>query len=170
MYLNGNRVKELLQVSEAVKYVQEKTNEIFTIPKKVIQSREKLINLFGNMNDTLRLEGLRAGIERFSEFANSLFLKLLSETSGSTIWNDIKNQQEKYRIDFINGAKVLEHLKSQYGGDVFTSLKIKKPRTLSKIIELLDTLSLTLVDTDIKGSAFEYFLEKTTSTQNDLGE
>ncbi len=63
MYLNGNRVKELLQVSEAVKYVQEKTNEIFTIPKKVIQSREELISLFGNMNDTLRLEGLRAGIE-----------------------------------------------------------------------------------------------------------
>ncbi|AFB26949.1 hypothetical protein RSA_07455 [Rickettsia philipii str. 364D] len=33
------------------------------------------------MNNLLRNEGLRAEIERFSEFANILFLKLLSENN-----------------------------------------------------------------------------------------
>ena len=47
---------------------------------------------------------------------------------------------------------------------------IRKPSTLDDIIERLDPLCLTPVDEDIKGGAFEYFLEKTTSTQNDLGE
>jgi hypothetical protein len=31
------------------------------------------------LNDILRAEGLRAGIEIFSEFSNILFLKLMSE-------------------------------------------------------------------------------------------
>ena len=47
---------------------------------------------------------------------------------------------------------------------------IKNPKTLMHIIDTIDPLILSTIDTDIKGDAFEYFLEKTTSTENDLGE
>lgn len=169
LFLNGQEVKELLKVTEALKYLTEQTNELYTIPKEVIQSRQDMISLFGDLNDVLRGEGLRAGIERFSEFANILFLKLLSEHNKSPVWNEIKKQGSQTRIEYINKI-VLRNMAMQYGGDVFSPLLIKKPSTLDDIIERLDPLYLTPVDEDIKGGAFEYFLEKTTSTQNDLGE
>ncbi|ETO16291.1 Type I restriction-modification system methyltransferase subunit [Reticulomyxa filosa] len=71
---------------------------------------------------------------RFSEFANILFLKLLSEGNEKSWWSDIKSQSNDY------------------------------------IINEIDPLVLSSIDSDIKGDAFEYFLEKTTSTENDLGE
>ena len=169
LYLNGNEVRDLLSVQEAVIYAQEKTNEVFTIPKPIIKSRNQLIQLFSDVNNLLRGEGLRAGIERFSEFANILFLKLLSEHNDSTYWRDVKNVPARYRKDFINST-IYPRLKQKYGGDVITPTKIEKPETLEQIVEKLDPLLLTAVDVDIKGSAFEHFLQKTTSTQNDLGE
>lgn len=170
LYLNGNEVKELLRVTEALRFIQEKTNDVYTVPKEVIKSREELIKVFADMNEILRGEGLRAGIERFSEFANILFLKLLSENNNNSYWDAIKNVDKDLRIGFINGNEVHEKLKTQYGGDVFTSLLIKNPNTLETIIARLDPLHLSYIDEDIKGGAFEYFLEKSTSTENDLGE
>lgn len=169
LFLNGQEVKELLRVKEALGFLSRNTNELYTIPKEVIRSREDMISLFGDLNNVLRSEGLRAGIERFSEFANVLFLKLLSEHQQSAIWNDIKKQRSEDRINYINKI-VLDRIVLKYGGDVFSPLLIKKPSTLDDIIERLDPLYLTPIDEDIKGGAFEYFLEKTTSTQNDLGE
>lgn len=43
------------------------------------QTKEELVQIFGKADDLLRREGLRQGIERFSEFTNLLFLKLISE-------------------------------------------------------------------------------------------
>ena len=37
-------------------------------------------------------------------------------------------------------------------------------------MQKLNPLDLTDIDEDIKGSAFEYFMEKTTTAANDLGE
>ena len=37
-------------------------------------------------------------------------------------------------------------------------------------MDKLDPLTLTDVDSDVKGDAFEYFLKASTSTKNDLGE
>ena len=56
-----------------------KENEVITIPKEVIYGRNQLIKIFEESNNFLRSEGLRAGIERFGEFSNILFLKLISE-------------------------------------------------------------------------------------------
>ena len=39
-----------------------------------------------------------------------------------------------------------------------------------EIMDKLDPLMLTDVDSDVKGDAFEYFLKASTSTKNDLGE
>jgi type I restriction enzyme M protein len=128
-----------------------------------------LISIFKNLNNILRSEGLRAGIERFSEFANILFLKLLSENNEKSWWNTIKAQSNEDIIGYINGY-VIEQIKNKYGGDVFTPISIGNPQTPRHIIDAIDPLILSTIDTDIKGDAFEYFLEKTTSTENDLGE
>ena len=169
LILNGVEVKELIREREALKFLTENTNEIYTLPKKVIISRNELINIFRDLNSTLRGEGLRAGIERFSEFANLLFLKLLNENEKDNYWDDIKKLPDNIFIETINNS-IIKKIETKYGGGVFTPISIKNPRTLRKIIERVDPLILSTIDTDIKGDAFEYFLEKTTSTNNDLGE
>lgn len=169
LILNGEEVKEIIREKEALKFLEENSNEVYTLPKNVIVSRQELLLIFKDLNNTLRGEGLRAGIERLSEFANILFLKLLSENSEYDYWNSIKNQKDSDIIGFINGY-VINDIQNKYGGDVITQLSIANPKTLREIIGRLDPLILSTIDTDIKGDAFEYFLQKTTSTENDLGE
>lgn len=169
LILNGEEVRELVREREALEFLNANSNEAWTIPQEVKVSRDELISQFRNLNDVLRSEGLRAGIERFSEFANILFLKLLSEDSQKSWWNSIKSQSNDDIIGHINGY-VIERIQDKYGGDVFTPISIKNPQTLRHIIDAIDPLILSTIDTDIKGDAFEYFLEKTTSTENDLGE
>lgn len=169
LILNGEEVKELLSEKEILAFINENSNEVFTIPKEVKVSREGLISIFKNLNNILRGEGIRAGIERFGEFANILFLKLLSENNKKSWWNSIKAQSNDDIIGYIN-SYVIEQIKNKYGGDVFTPISISNSKTLRHIIDAIDPLILSTIDTDIKGDAFEYFLEKTTSTENDLGE
>ncbi|HJD55475.1 MAG TPA: N-6 DNA methylase [Rickettsia endosymbiont of Pyrocoelia pectoralis] len=169
LILNGEEVRELLREKELIAFLAANSNEAWTIPKEVKVSREELISVFKNLNNILRSEGLRAGIERFSEFANILFLKLLSENNEKSWWNSIKAQSNEDIIGYINGY-VIEQIKNKYGGDVFTPISLSNPQTLRHIIDAIDPLILSTINTDIKGDAFEYFLEKTTSTENDLGE
>jgi len=169
LILNGEEVKEIIREIEALKFLQENSNEIYTLPPNVIVSRQELLSIFKELNNTLRGEGLRAGIERLSEFANILFLKLLSENSEHDYWNSIKNQKDSDIIGFINDY-VINDIQKNYGGDVLSQLTIINPRTLREIIDRLNPLVLSTIDTDIKGDAFEYFLRNTTSTENDLGE
>ncbi|GAA5251896.1 type I restriction endonuclease [Candidatus Rickettsia kedanie] len=75
LILNGDEVRELLREKELLVFLEANSNEAWTIPKEVKVSREELISIFKNLNNLLRSEGLRAGIERFSEFAKILFLK-----------------------------------------------------------------------------------------------
>jgi type I restriction enzyme M protein len=169
LILNGEEVRELLREKEALEFLSANSNEAWTIPQGVKVSRDVLISKFRNLNDVLRSEGLRAGIERFSEFANILFLKLLSEGSQKSWWNSIKSQSNDDIIGYIN-SYVIGKIQEKYGGGVFTSISIQSPQTLRHIIDAIDPLVLSTIDTDIKGDAFEYFLKKTTSTENDLGE
>lgn len=168
LYINENEVNELIRQKEALKFLEEKTNSIYTIPKNVIVSRQELISIFKNLNNTLRGEGLRAGIERLSEFANILFLKLYTENKADNVWDSIKKVDNEILIKTVN--QTLKHIEENYGASVFTELQIKKPDTLREIITKLDKLTLSTIDTDIKGDAFEYFLQQATATSNDLGE
>ena len=79
LVLNGEEVDELIRELTAIQYLNSGSYELDTIPKQVQLSRQELIGIFDEANNSLRVEGLRAGIERFSEFANILFLKLFSE-------------------------------------------------------------------------------------------
>ena len=75
--LNGEEIDELIREVLALRYLT--THEVSTLDKKVARSRSELIHMFDTVNDLLREEGLQQGLERFTEFANILFLKVLSE-------------------------------------------------------------------------------------------
>lgn len=179
LFLNGEEVDELIRELTAIQYLQIGSNELDTIPKQVQLSRQELIGIFDEANNSLRVEGLRAGIERFSEFANILFLKLFSEIDNlkenqefdrKLKWDFYKDKPTDEILDYINGL-VLPKISKYYNDDnIFSSLQIKDGRVLKKIIDKLDPLVLTDINSDIKGDAFEYFLKATSATGNDLGE
>ncbi len=170
LYLNGVEITEFLPLNILRRFHTSLSNEVYTVPKQVVKSREQLIGIFNELNSDLRSgEGLRAGIERFTEFANILFLKLLSEKGDREIWNELLRLRGEDVLGYLNNV-AMTRLQKVYGGDVITKTAIKNPDTLKKIVNTLNPLQLTNIDEDIKGVAFEHFIQKTTDTQNDLGE
>jgi type I restriction enzyme M protein len=183
LFLNGEEVDELIRELEAIKFLE--NNEVNTISEEVIYDRKQLIKIFEESNNLLRDEGFRAGIERFGEFSNILFLKLIGELEDlkeeegrsdeiildkSLRWSQWKNKTGKELLYFVNDT-VLKNIGEAYNDkDIFTKLQIKNPETLKKIIDKLDPLNLINIDSDIKGDSFEYFLKQSTATKNDLGE
>lgn len=178
--LNGEEIDELIRETLALRYLT--SYEVNTVSPKVQYDRKELIRIFDEANNMLRGEGLRAGIERFGEFANILFLKLISENeqikkeSGiptkfdiSCSWDSIKQIASSARIEYINNT-VYKRLNALYDTDIFTPLQIRDSSILTEIMDKLDPLMLTDVDSDVKGDAFEYFLKASTATKNDLGE
>lgn len=178
--LNGEELDEFVREALAIKFLN--NHEVNTVSTKVQYDRKELIKIFDETNNLLRGEGLRAGIDRFGEFANILFLKLISETEQIKIesgektrfdsychWNAIKEIPLKARIEYINNT-VYKRLNTLYNTEIFTPLNIRNENILSEIMDKLDPLVLTDVDSDVKGDAFEYFLRASTATKNDLGE
>ena len=170
--LNGEDIDEFIREALALKFLA--SWEVNTVSPKVQYDRKELIKIFDEANNMLRGDGLRAGIERFGEFANILFLKLISENEHNRIdyscsWDAIKSIPPTTRIDYINST-VYQRLNNLYGTDIFTPLTIRDNVILKEIMDKLDPLTLTDVDSDVKGDAFEYFLKESTSTKNDLGE
>ena len=72
---DGDLVTSLLTEKQLLRHVKE-GSDIYT-PDVVRYTKQELIKVFGEANDLLRKEGLREGIERFTEFSNLLFLKLI---------------------------------------------------------------------------------------------
>ena len=169
LYFNGVEVNELPSPDLLRKYHIENTNEVFTVSREVIKSRDELIDLFAELNDDFRAAGIRAGIERFIEFANILFLKLLSEKGEGDIWDTLMRLPENDIVHYLNSV-IVDRLKESYGGEVISPVITENPAIIKKIVQKLNPLDLTDIDEDIKGSAFEYFMEKTTTAANDLGE
>jgi type I restriction enzyme M protein len=191
-WLEGNKylrndemlISELLTEKALHKFIDYNTFEIFT-PLKATKTREDLIAVFKKTNDLLREEGLREGIERFTEFSNILFLKLIDEIEDDRevngeerkiekdyCWKAFNDKPAKEMLDYIN-LIILPKLAGKYNhsGDVFsTTLKIKNPETIELIVKELSKLTLLDVDSDIKGDAFEYFLKNSVTIGNDLGE
>ena len=174
--LNGDEVDRFLRETVAAKYFN--AWEVNTISQKVLYARRELISIFDKTNNMLRADGLRAGIERFSEFANILFLKLVNEDSqiykNSNIdhackWDSIKNVHLTARIDYINNT-VFPRLNDMYKTPIFSALTMRSDEILKEIMDKLDPLTLTDIDSDIKGDAFEYFLRASATAKNDLGE
>ena len=169
LFFNGVELNELPSLDLLRKYYVDKTNEVFTVSREVIKSRDELISLFSELNNDFRAAGIRAGIERFSEFANILFLKLLSEKGEDDIWDMLMRLPEKEIVTYLNSV-IVDRFQESYGGEVISPVTTESTPIIKKIVQKLNPLNLTDIDEDIKGSAFEYFMEKTTTATNDLGE
>ncbi len=178
-----NRNKEQLRLDEQVitDFLTEKDvlkfieigSSIFS-PEKITHTKRELIKIFSEANDLLRKEGIREGIERFAEFSNLLFLKLISEIEEDReankeerilekryCWESFNQLESEMMLDHINKI-ILPRLVNKYNnsGDVFQKeLLIKNPENLKRIVDKLSTLQLLDADSDIKGDAFEYFLK-----------
>ena len=182
LVLNGEEVDELIREALALRFLS--SNEVNTLNKRVIKSRSELISVFERVNDLLREEGLQQGLERFTEFSNILFLKVLSEVEDgkeatgqpSSIdhvyrWNYFKEKKGTELLSYV-GDTVLKWFSSEYKDEsLFRGLKIRHPDNLREIIRLLDDLQLTDINADVKGDAFEYFIRSySASNPSDLGE
>ncbi|MCW4013224.1 MAG: N-6 DNA methylase [Candidatus Bathyarchaeota archaeon] len=182
--IDGVAVTQLISEKRINQFISE-GSDITEVSQKTKHTRAELINIFSWANDLLRKEGLREGIERFTEFANLLFLKLISELEiereqngeprildPQYSWEAFADLKPTQMINYINNT-VLPHLVDKYNhsGDVFqTNLSIKNASTLSKIVEKLSQVNLMDADSDVKGDAFEYFLKNSVTVGNDLGE
>lgn len=170
MYFNNVELTEFPSLDLLRKYRVDDTNEVFTIPQKVIKSREELISLFSELNDDFRSIGIQAGTDRFSEFANILFLKLLSEKNDDGTWDALMRiVPERDILSYLNET-IIPRLSDDYGGEVISPITAESTSMIKKIVQKLSPLNLTDIDEDIKGVAFEHFMERTTTAKNDLGE
>ena len=169
LFLNNLEVTEPLAPQQLKRFWESGSNSVMTVPYRVIESRSQLIDVFETLNNVLRQAGIRAGLERFTEFSNILFLKLLSEReSNDSTWNDLLKKSDEDLPSYLNDY-VVARLKKLYKSDVLSETRVNG-RALKKIISELNPLHLMSVDEDLKGVAFEHFLSRTTSTHNDLGE
>ena len=181
--LDGDLIADLISERLLLRFINE--GPAIQSPIEASLSKQQLIDVFADANDLLRNEGLREGIERFSEFSNLLFLKLISEMEDEReqrgeqrilepryCWPYFCERSADDMLDYINDT-ILPRLVNRYNhsGDVFQrKLLINSSAALKRIVDRLSALTLLNADSDIKGDAFEYFLKNSVTVGNDLGE
>lgn len=182
--LDGDPVRELVSEKKLLRFINEGV-DIKEAPETVRHSREELIQIFRWANDLLRKEGLR-NLDRFVEFANILFIKIMSEIEAlreatgegrrldaSLCWESFADVKDaKKMLNYINNSVLKDGFAKKYNhsDDIFQeTLKIRNPETVKAIVNKLSKLTLINTESEIKGDAFEYFLKELASG-NDLGE
>jgi type I restriction enzyme M protein len=184
LYYNSEMVTEFLSEKRLTLFI-EAGSKIFS-EQRITHSKVELIRIFQEANDILRKDGLSEGKERFIEFSNLLFLKLISdiekqrEDNGEPrrleniyCWDAYKDKVASELYEYINKI-VLPRFDKEYNhtSNIFNKkLLINKADHLKEIINGISKIG-NLLDTnsDIKGDAFEYFLKNSISVGNDLGE
>ena len=180
LFDNGTEVSTIKNADFYKKFILSNSNSYIS-DIITINSKEELINVFSFANQKLRKAGVTKGMERFFEFSNLLFLKLISEDNdivSDTIpqyvrWETYKNKSGEELLRYINDTVIptLENIFNRNGEKtLFSKLIIKDTVALKQIIDKLDVLNLSGIKTDIKGDAFEYFIQQYNSSNNDLGE
>ena len=180
---DGLLVTELISEKLLLRFIREGTE--ISSPAIVTHTKDEIIEIFSFADNLLRQEGMREGVERFTEFSNLLFLKMIDEIEEDKekkgekrrldkryCWSSFNKKPAKELMDYINDT-ILPKLVDKYNGsgDVFQKeLGIKNPMILKKIVDKLSELVLSNTDSDIKGDAFEYFLKNSITVGNDLGE
>lgn len=177
---DGIEVDTIKEATFYNKFIVANSNN-YVSKKLSINSKEELISVFAFTNQKLRKAGITKGMERFFEFSNLLFLKLISENNDIVSeeippyikWETYRNKQGEELLSYINDIVVpnLEKIfNRQDEKKLFTKLIIKDTIALKQIIDKLNKLNLSGIKTDIKGDAFEYFIQQYNSSNNDLGE
>lgn len=181
IYIDDIKLDKIPSLEILLKLSKIEGNNLVLSSKLKIESREQLISVFDYANNQLRAAGITTGITRFTEFSNLLFLKLISEKNENVKyeipdfikWDSYKNLEGEALLTQINEIvipKLDDIFKSKEKDTIFNKLKITDYIALKKIINKLDQLDLSNIKTDIKGDAFEYFIQKYNSGNNDLGE
>ena len=180
--IDGEELQDFIDQLTSLRFIHEGP-EILSAPKGINFSREELLEIFKKINKNLRKDGLRDGYERFSAFAEILFLKLIDESEKLNehrgiarkhpkrfCWSDFtKNYTGQELFDFVKDS-VWTQMKKEYG-DIFEApLGIRNATTLEEVIKMIDPINFSATDTDVKGDAFEYFLKSVTNGNKDLGE
>jgi type I restriction enzyme M protein len=180
--IDGEELQDFVDQLTSLRFIHEGP-EILSAPKGINFSREELLAIFKQINKKLRKDGLRDGYERFSAFAEILFLKLVDESEKLNehrgrerkipkrfCWSDFTNKYTGQELfDFVSDS-VWGQMKKEYG-DIFSSpLSIRNASTLDEVVKMIDPINFTATDTDVKGDAFEYFLKSVTNGNKDLGE
>ncbi len=177
---DGISVDTIFGVYFYKRYINQNSNNYIN-SSVAINSKEDLIAVFAFTNQKLRKAGIIKGMERFFEFSNLLFLKLISENNDAVLisvpeyirWEAYRNRSGEELLSYINEIVIptLEKIFNNKGEKtLFSKLIIKDTAALKHIIDKLDKLNLSGIKTDIKGDAFEYFIQQYNSSNNDLGE
>ena len=136
---------------------------------ETINDKATLFDIFKRVENCLRQENIEAGLPRFLEFANLLFLKLLEERQQEPLWGSLKAETNN-KIEYLNGI-IIPALQTKYDAkDVFTETQVTKETVVKKIVAILDNCRLTSFDSDILGDAYEYFLKHATLSKQNLGQ
>lgn len=169
LFVNNIEVDELFSVELSSHYKLDNTYSSFVKVSRV--EKGQLIKKFAKANSILKDEGLSAGIERFSVFANLMFLKMQLEVTNSIAghsWSDLEGKQGKVLVDSIKN--IFRELKRTHS-KLFDEVTIKDPKRLERIIEILSSFHLSSINDDVKGVAFEHFIHSYTGgLKNDLGQ
>lgn len=179
--IDGEELQDFTDQLSSLRFIHEGA-EILSTPKGINFSREQLLEIYKKINKKLRKDGLRDGYERFSAFAEILFLKLVDESEklkehkGTArlhpkryCWSSFIEKKGQDLFDFVSGS-VWAQMQKEYG-DIFSApLGIRNASTLEDVIKMIDPINFTATDTDVKGDAFEYFLKSVTNGNKDLGE
>ncbi len=150
--IDNQIVIELFSEKMLLRFIREGAS-ISEVSKEIKHTREELLKIFKWTNDLLRKEGLREGIERFTEFSNILFLKLISEMEEDRdqegeprllddryCWKSFEDLDGTRMLEYINGV-ILPYLVKTYNhsGDVFDEKLKIKPKTLKIIVSKIPT-------------------------------
>ncbi len=80
LFINGREVDELFSPELASRFIS--NNNFSSFSKETPVGKDELLKKFKKANNILSNEGFAAGVDRFSEFANLMFLKLKMEGGG----------------------------------------------------------------------------------------
>lgn len=167
LFWNNREVDELFGPELANYFAQHP--RCSNVAKTSALNERELVGKFESANKILRQEGLEAGMARFSEFAQLMFLKLQLEKGGDIggySWDDVVRR--KTRMVVVKA--MLANLHGAHSA-LFKQTRIQNSANLEKLVDILSSFELSGIRGDIKGMAFEYFIHSyTQGLKNDLGQ
>lgn len=130
--------------------------------------RTALFDLFRRASLPLWEAGIEAGLPRFIELANFLFLKLMEERGQGALWESLKAAPQK--IGYLNEI-ALPYCQAEYNAhDVFPLTKITTENAAKKLIGVLDACQLASYGSNILGDAFEFFMKDNHTSKQNFGQ